>query len=96
MKKIFMFKCVLIVAISVVCANFTSCAFLKKKKKKKYTKRPAAAARLEPVRRAPGSPGYPKPYVVNGKVYQPIPDAKGFKQKGIASWYGEEFHGRKT
>jgi len=39
---------------------------------------------------------YPKPYRVFGKWYQPIPDAKGFRQEGIASWYGRDFHGRKT
>lgn len=41
-------------------------------------------------------PGYPKPYKVFGKWYQPIPDATGFKQRGIASWYGKDFHGKKT
>jgi rare lipoprotein A len=40
--------------------------------------------------------GYPKPYKVFGKWYQPIPDAKGFRQRGIASWYGKDFHGKKT
>ncbi len=45
----------------------------------------------------PKSPaGYPKPYKVWGKWYQPIPDAKGFRQRGIASWYGKDFHGKKT
>ena len=44
----------------------------------------------------PRPKGYPKPYRVLGKWYQPIPDSKGFKQKGIASWYGKDFHGRKT
>ncbi len=39
---------------------------------------------------------YPKPYRVKGKWYQPIPDAAGFRQQGIASWYGKQFHGRKT
>jgi rare lipoprotein A len=39
---------------------------------------------------------YPKPYRVFGKWYQPIPDATGFRQDGIASWYGADFHGRKT
>jgi rare lipoprotein A len=38
----------------------------------------------------------PKPYRVNGKWYQPIPDASGFRQRGTASWYGKQFHGRKT
>ena len=38
----------------------------------------------------------PRPYKVMGKWYQPLPHARGFKQKGIASWYGKKFHGRKT
>ena len=40
--------------------------------------------------------GHPKPYKVFGKWYQPLPDAKGFRQRGIASWYGKDFHGKKT
>ena len=41
-------------------------------------------------------PGKPKPYRVAGKWYQPVSHAKGFQQRGIASWYGEKFHGKKT
>jgi peptidoglycan lytic transglycosylase len=44
----------------------------------------------------PGEPGYPKPYKVLGKWYQPLPHAEGFRQNGVASWYGREFHGKKT
>jgi rare lipoprotein A len=25
-----------------------------------------------------------------------LPDSKGFRQQGIASWYGKDFHGKKT
>jgi rare lipoprotein A len=50
----------------------------------------------KPDQPPPQKPGYPKPYKVLGKWYQPIPDAKGFKQSGLASWYGKKFHGRKT
>ena len=42
------------------------------------------------------SAGKPKPYRVAGKWYQPVSHAKGFQQRGIASWYGKKFHGRKT
>ncbi|MBW1867285.1 MAG: septal ring lytic transglycosylase RlpA family protein [Deltaproteobacteria bacterium] len=42
------------------------------------------------------APGQPRPYKVMGKWYQPLPHARGFQQKGIASWYGKKFHGRKT
>jgi rare lipoprotein A len=38
----------------------------------------------------------PKPYVVNGKRYYPLPESRGFSQVGQASWYGEPFHGRPT
>ena len=41
-------------------------------------------------------PGHPKPYKVMGKWYQPLPDSKGFRQRGLASWYGRDFHGKKT
>jgi rare lipoprotein A len=40
--------------------------------------------------------GYPKPYRVGKNWYQPVAHAKGFEQRGVASWYGEQFHGRRT
>jgi rare lipoprotein A len=50
-----------------------------------------------PPRSTPSAPpGYPKPYRVDGQWYQPIPDADGFRQQGTASWYGSQFHGRRT
>lgn len=39
---------------------------------------------------------YSKPYKVLGKWYQPRLDSHGFRQTGLASWYGEDFHGNKT
>ena len=41
-------------------------------------------------------PGHPKPYRVGKTWYQPVADAKDFRQRGIASWYGKKFHGRRT
>jgi len=40
--------------------------------------------------------GNPDSYEVLGKTYFVMDSAKGFSQTGIASWYGEKFHGRKT
>jgi len=40
--------------------------------------------------------GHQKPYTVNGKRYNPLRHSDGFAQEGIASWYGKQFHGRKT
>lgn len=36
------------------------------------------------------------PYVVGGKVYYPLSAVKDYKERGIASWYGADFHGKKT
>ena len=44
----------------------------------------------------PAKPGHPKPYKVLGKWYQPLPHSEGFRQRGMASWYGRDFHGKKT
>ncbi len=35
-------------------------------------------------------------YTVFGKQYQVLDSAKGFTERGIASWYGSKFHGRDT
>jgi rare lipoprotein A len=42
------------------------------------------------------SPATQAPYVIKNKRYFPIPSAHGYSQKGIASWYGPGFHGRRT
>lgn len=35
-------------------------------------------------------------YTVRGKTYYPLKSAKGFREEGLASWYGKPFHGRTT
>lgn len=35
-------------------------------------------------------------YTVFGKQYSVLDSAKGFTERGIASWYGSKFHGRDT
>ena len=40
--------------------------------------------------------GNPKSYVVFDKRYYVMENNKGFVEKGIASWYGTKFHGRRT
>lgn len=40
--------------------------------------------------------GNPKSYVIRGVRYYPIKSSKQFVERGIASWYGTKFHGRKT
>ncbi len=42
------------------------------------------------------TPATQRPYVIDGITYYPIPSAQGYVEQGLASWYGEPFHGRKT
>ncbi len=37
-----------------------------------------------------------RPYKIMGKTYYPLPSSEGYVEKGVASWYGKQFHGRKT
>ena len=37
-----------------------------------------------------------RPYNVLGKHYTPLRTAKGYVEEGVASWYGNKFHGNKT
>ncbi len=37
-----------------------------------------------------------KNYILNGTQYEIIQDPETFEEKGIASWYGEKFHGHLT
>lgn len=41
-------------------------------------------------------PSTQRPYIIKGKKYYPIPSSHGYEETGIASWYGPNFHGRKT
>lgn len=40
--------------------------------------------------------GNPGNYKVLGKRYTVLADSKGYRRRGIASWYGTKFHGKKT
>lgn len=51
-----------------------------------------AIPRLEPKSRR----GNPQSYTVFGRRYHVLQSSKGYMERGIASWYGKKFHGRKT
>ena len=37
-----------------------------------------------------------RPYAVNGKWYFPVASVAEYKEKGVCSWYGPDFHGKST
>jgi rare lipoprotein A len=52
---------------------------------------PDAVPRIEPSHRATN-----KPYTVLGRTYTPLSGDVAFRQRGMASWYGRQFHGNRT
>jgi rare lipoprotein A len=53
---------------------------------------PVAAPAPAPV----PSTGNPPFYEVFGERYFVMPSSEGYRQTGIASWYGKDFHGKRT
>jgi rare lipoprotein A len=53
---------------------------------------PDAVPQIEPIRT--GGPN--KPYEVLGRDYTPLRDDSPLTERGLASWYGKKFHGRRT
>ena len=51
-----------------------------------------AVPRAEPLARY----GNHSPYEVFGKKYYVLPGSAGYHERGVASWYGSKFHGRRT
>ncbi|QIK36929.1 septal ring lytic transglycosylase RlpA family protein [Caldichromatium japonicum] len=53
---------------------------------------PDAVPKVEPLARSGNTPFY----TFNGRRYVRLATARGYVEQGLASWYGEPFHGRLT
>src|ERR1700761_4335650 len=56
---------------------------------------PRVIADGEPIPKGGGTYRVGKPYTVGGRMYVPEEDVN-YREDGIASWYGDDFHGRLT
>jgi rare lipoprotein A len=56
---------------------------------------PRVVALGDPVPKGGGTYRVGKPYTVAGQVYVPEEDPN-YREEGLASWYGDDFHGRLT
>jgi len=80
---------VLVLAVLALLFVLPGCA------KKKVASVPPDVVRPAPIPREAPKGTY-KPYTIMGKRYYPLADSHGFVQDGVASWYGRDFHGKKT
>ncbi|WP_454619020.1 septal ring lytic transglycosylase RlpA family protein [Bradyrhizobium cenepequi] len=85
------------VATCLVLANCASSNKFASRVDPKYgvSASPRVVAFGEPVPKGGGTYRIGKPYMVAGRMYVPEEDAN-YRAEGLASWYGDDFHGRLT
>src|ERR1700682_589076 len=85
------------VAACLVLANCASSGKFASRVDPKYgvSSSPRVVALGDPVPKGGGTYRVGKPYTVGGRVYVPEEDAE-YREEGMASWYGDDFHGRLT
>ena len=88
------------VGLLLLCSLLADCAHAPRRPAPPAPAAPAPATsgetelvpRVEP-RSASGNPPF---YDVNGHRYVVLASASGYRERGVASWYGPDFHGLKT
>src|ERR1700674_2333057 len=85
------------VAACLVLANCASSDKFASRVDPKYgvSSSPRVVALGEPVPKGGGTYRVGKPYTVGGRIYVPEEDTS-YREEGMASWYGDDFHGRLT
>lgn len=81
----------IIVFLACLALLFSSCAT--KYDEPYHRDKPGEQTQKPPSGKVPATQ---RPYTIKGKQYVPLATASGYVEKGIASWYGKKFHGRKT
>src|SRR6201997_1752914 len=94
---ILMARSAVAVAACLVLANCASSGKFAGRVDPKYgvSSSPRVVAYGDPVPKGGGTYRVGKPYTVGGRVYVPEEDTE-YHEEGMASWYGDDFHGRLT
>src|ERR1700744_1028913 len=86
-------------AVLAACLMFANCAssgkFSRVDPRYGVSSSPRVVEYGEPVPKGGGTYRVGKPYTVAGRVYVPEEDVN-YREEGLASWYGDDFHGRLT
>jgi rare lipoprotein A len=75
------------------CLALAGCSAARLSSNSSYS--PKMVADGDPVPKGGGAYHVGQPYTVNGKTYYPS-ENPAYREEGIASWYGPDFHGRQT
>jgi peptidoglycan lytic transglycosylase len=96
-QTVLMARSAIALAACLVLANCASSGKFANQVDPKYgvSSSPRVVAFGEPVPKGGGTYRVGKPYTVAGRIYVPEEDAN-YREEGLASWYGDDFHGRLT
>src|SRR6266851_4900747 len=85
------------VAACLILANCASSGKFASRVDPKYgvSTSPRVIGLGDPVPKGGGTYRVGKPYTVAGRIYVPEEDVN-YREEGLASWYGDDFHGRLT
>jgi rare lipoprotein A len=85
------------VVATALCLALANCASSGNRIDPRYgvSSSPRVVEYGEPVPKGGGTYRVGRPYMVAGRVYVPQEDAN-YREEGLASWYGDDFHGRLT
>lgn len=92
-------RCIRVVVIGSLVSTLFACSSLVPEEQDsappggfQWAKVKSVTPKYEPISRY----GNPSSYEQSGKTYTVLASAKGYKQRGVASWYGTKFHNRRT
>jgi rare lipoprotein A len=90
-------RCAAAIGLCLALANCASSNKFASRVDPKYgvSSSPRVVAYGDPVPKGGGTYRVGKPYTVAGRVYVPEEDPT-YRAEGLASWYGDDFHGRLT
>lgn len=84
------------IALGTVLVLFAACGVIVERDGPGRSLSPNDIRDAVPRKEARSKYGNAESYVVLGKRYYTAKTADGYVERGIASWYGKKFHGRKT
>jgi rare lipoprotein A len=82
-------------ACALLCLSLANCSNSKIDPRYGVSASPRVVGPGEPVPKGGGTYRVGEPYVIGGRVYSPEENPR-YRAEGLASWYGEDFHGRLT
>src|SRR3974390_1824095 len=96
-RMFLMARCAVALGACLILANCASSGKFAGRIDPKYgvSSSPRVVEFGEPVPKGGGTYRVGKPYTVAGRVYVPEEDVN-YREEGLASWYGDDFHGRLT